>query len=337
MGIEFLLWLQDIRMEAGDTVTHFMSLSSKSAEVALIVPVIIYWCINRRAGLFLMFSLYVSYFTSNLVKLTLCLPRPFMIDSRVIQAGELKSSYSFPSGHTVQASAVFGGLAVMTRKKGAWFSCFCMVLILLVGISRNFLGVHTVEDVIAGMAVAFIVLWLVSALREHENILIIGGLILCIAGTAYISLKTYPDDGFTLLERADMKNPPFLGGLSFHNGWEVVLLQAFGGVVSDKSNSLSVVTTVFAPTHVTGTFLNMLPSEMKASRALRTDCAVASVLPYLYDMLIILPFSFLSENTIFVPADIFSSPPSATRQSRYLLPVPVRCISPCLSMVSARL
>jgi len=74
----------------------------------------------------------------------------------------LPGSPSFPSGHALYAASVFGGLAVLLTARissfplqvGVWI--VTVSLILLVGSSRIYLGVHYPSDVLAGYAIATI-------------------------------------------------------------------------------------------------------------------------------------------------------------------------------------
>ena len=78
----------------------------------------------------------------------------------------LPGSPSFPSGHALYAASVFGGLAVLlTARMGSlplqlavWV--VTVSLILLVGISRVYLGVHYPSDVLAGYAIG--VIWVTT-------------------------------------------------------------------------------------------------------------------------------------------------------------------------------
>ncbi|WP_099157499.1 phosphatase PAP2 family protein [Virgibacillus ndiopensis] len=67
--------------------------------------------------------------------------------------------YSFPSGHTMNSTAFFGLLAfllsryiVKTKKQSIWIWSIASILILLIGLSRVYLGVHYPIDVLGGFA-----------------------------------------------------------------------------------------------------------------------------------------------------------------------------------------
>jgi undecaprenyl-diphosphatase len=72
----------------------------------------------------------------------------------------LPTSHSFPSGHAFFAASFFGGLAVLAsaRVRNPAFRIFIWLgaaaLIVLVGLSRVYLGVHYPSDVLAGYAAA---------------------------------------------------------------------------------------------------------------------------------------------------------------------------------------
>lgn len=74
----------------------------------------------------------------------------------------LPASYSFPSGHSLAAFCFYGALAeiLSERTDKLWQQVIvwtaAALMILLIGISRVYLGVHHPSDVIAGYAVAFI-------------------------------------------------------------------------------------------------------------------------------------------------------------------------------------
>jgi undecaprenyl-diphosphatase len=72
----------------------------------------------------------------------------------------LPVSASFPSGHALFAASFFGGLAVLVSHRVRWAPLRAGIwigataIILLVGFSRIYLGVHYPSDVLAGYAAA---------------------------------------------------------------------------------------------------------------------------------------------------------------------------------------
>ena len=198
MDIEYLLWLQNFREATGNVLTPFMIWLSDFVHGGfLLVPVFVYWCINKRGGMFLMLSMAVSDFLNDILKMTFCVYRPFVRDARVIPAVHKPSSYSFPSGHVMTAAPVCVGLAVLSRKKSRLFSCLCVVMVLPVMFARNYLGVHTPQDVVVGLVAGVAMLYAVSVMMSHperENMFIALGIFAVIVGVAYVSLKSYPQD-----------------------------------------------------------------------------------------------------------------------------------------------
>jgi uncharacterized protein (TIRG00374 family) len=91
------------------------------------------------------------------VKLILHRPRP---------AGQLtfEPTYSFPSGHTVAAVTLFGGLALLIARRDlswrlkTWAWAAAIALTFLVGLSRVYLGVHYSSDVIGGVVLGAVLL-----------------------------------------------------------------------------------------------------------------------------------------------------------------------------------
>ena len=110
---------------------------------------LIYWCISKRAGAFLLMNFSLANVCNTAVKNIFCIERPFIRDARLVPYAPV-SGYSFPSGHTMLATGFYGGLAVWQRKRKG-FAALCVILTVLTAFTRNWLGAHTAEDVLAGI------------------------------------------------------------------------------------------------------------------------------------------------------------------------------------------
>ncbi len=207
MDIQYLLWLQDFRNSIHDAWTPFMEWVSMFAVTYLImIPIFCYWTIDKKKGLYPLVSYYMCMVITPLTKLTACVYRPWIRDSRIIPAGDAirtATGYSFPSGHTSTAGPLSGGMAVVfwKNKKTRWVSFIFAGFVLLTAFSRNYLGVHTPQDVIVGTLVSIFSLFVTAKifhyLEEHpekENLFLLIAFLICCAGIVYITFKPYPMD-----------------------------------------------------------------------------------------------------------------------------------------------
>ena len=205
MDIDYLLFLQNFRNSIDNALTPFMEMISLFAVTYLVIlPAFIYWCVNKRVGLYTLSSFAASLTVNAIIKLSCCIYRPWIRDSRVLPAGDAittATGYSFPSGHTMAAVPAYGGIALSAWKKMRWISVLCLICLFLTCFSRNYLGVHTPQDVLVGIAAGSLVLWAMSAIfkyveknPEKENWFLLGGVLLGIAALVYFSVKEYPRD-----------------------------------------------------------------------------------------------------------------------------------------------
>ena len=189
MDIEYLLLLQNFRESTNNVLTPFMeAISLFAVSFLIMIPVFVYWVVDKRKGLYTLASYYLCCGVNAMVKLTACVYRPWIRDPRVVPAGDAISTatgYSFPSGHTVTAGPIYGGLAVVSWSWKKIVSVFLILCVLITGFSRNYLGVHTPQDVCVGLlesALAlFVMMKIFSYLDEHpekENLFLLLSFIL---------------------------------------------------------------------------------------------------------------------------------------------------------------
>jgi membrane-associated phospholipid phosphatase len=85
-----------------------------------------------------------------------------------------ETGFSFPSGHATAAMALYGFLLYTIWKHDKHFLkkpfvILLSALIVLVGVSRLYLGVHYLTDVLVGYAIGLI--WLFIGVKLHKHIL----------------------------------------------------------------------------------------------------------------------------------------------------------------------
>ena len=76
------------------------------------------------------------------------IPRPWVLDpnfTTVAGAQADAGGYSFPSGHTQNSTGTFGSVLTFTKKR--WLRALLIAFIVIVPITRMYLGVHTPLDV----------------------------------------------------------------------------------------------------------------------------------------------------------------------------------------------
>lgn len=131
-------------------------------KFALLVVPFLYWALDKALALRMGFLYLGSAYINTVLKAIFAVPRPSAQAVRVIYTAE---GYSFPSGHAQTTTTVWGYLA--TQIQQTWFRVLVIVLIVLVALSRVYLGVHYPQDVIVGTAIALLLVaiynWLLTS------------------------------------------------------------------------------------------------------------------------------------------------------------------------------
>ena len=167
----------------------------------MVLSIIVFWCIDKRCGYFMLSLGFVGTVINQFLKIIFRIPRPWILDPAfkpVEAAVPDAGGFSFPSGHTQNVFATFGGVFAWTKK--AWLKILCAVMILLVAFSRMYLGVHTPLDVGASCGVGILLLVILypvfRSLDEHPNRMygFLGVLaLLTLAFFLYSFLCPFPD------------------------------------------------------------------------------------------------------------------------------------------------
>lgn len=237
MDIEILLALQDFRNGPGDFLAGFLSKMTWLGELntAIVILALIYWCVSKDFGTYLLMGWSGNRLVNGMLKVTVCAYRPWIRDARVLPYGDsitTATGYSFPSGHTMNAATIFGGGAVRKDIPRA-LRAVLGLLVLLVAFSRNYLGVHTPQDVLVGIVAGILVMYLTVKLMQwikvhpEKDILVVCiGVGLAVLVAIYAAVKPYPTDtdaaGRVIVEGAKMANDTFKGvgwSVGFLTGW----------------------------------------------------------------------------------------------------------------------
>ena len=106
---------------------------------------------KHRAAVFVVVSVLGGYFVSTVVKEVFSRPRPDLVPH-----GSYVMTSSFPSGHSMMSAATFLTLGALlasvqpNRRLKVYLLGLALLLSVLVGVSRVYLGVHWPSDVLGG-------------------------------------------------------------------------------------------------------------------------------------------------------------------------------------------
>lgn len=151
-GLEATQWLQGTFPQF-EGFFQFMSTLGREEFYLAMMP-LIYWCINKTTGKHLAYIFLLSNALNNVFKHGLRGPRPYWIDSSLSLSSE--PTYGVPSNHTQSATVMYLFLASSIKRSWAWL--LAILIVLAMGISRIYLGVHFVHDVIAGLLLGLLIL-----------------------------------------------------------------------------------------------------------------------------------------------------------------------------------
>ena len=129
-----------------ETAMLILSLMGGSIFYLTVIPLIL-WCYDSRLGSRLLILCSISTAVNASLKLLFHAPRPYWIDPG-IRAFSSEPTFGMPSGAAQITLTFFGYIGAWFRKTPVWI--ICGILVVLTGISRMYLGVHFLIDVLTG-------------------------------------------------------------------------------------------------------------------------------------------------------------------------------------------
>jgi undecaprenyl-diphosphatase len=152
-----LQWVADHRSPIIEPIMLEITFLGTGTVVMAIVAVsgLFLWLTKHRySAILLLIATLGGILLNNLLKMGFGRPRPQLFDW-----GTHVVSWSFPSGHAMSAAVVYGTVAYLAARLQAkhWHrvaTLLCaIVLIVMIAITRLYLGVHYPSDVIAGIII----------------------------------------------------------------------------------------------------------------------------------------------------------------------------------------
>lgn len=170
-------WLQSHLPTSGPVFWLLSNLSALGEQLLLVAIMgFLYWGLNKEFGKYLGLNVLVANVWIPMIKNVVLRLRPYFVEGyhvkilRLVDSGAdpydvAAQGYSFPSGHSANASTLYGALAAHEKKrKLLWV--LAIVLPLLVGFSRVFVGAHFPTDVLCGWLIGALIVALIPWLKQ---------------------------------------------------------------------------------------------------------------------------------------------------------------------------
>lgn len=148
----------------------FIGITS-SVQTFILVPIGLMiawlWMKKRRYQIALLVTSVLGFGALvTILKETFQRPRPTILEPLITE-----TSFSFPSGHTGAAVSLFGTFSILLwRANYRVLAVFCWLWIVLIMLSRVYLGAHYPSDVLATVALG--IAWLILLTNQYWTVLL---------------------------------------------------------------------------------------------------------------------------------------------------------------------
>jgi membrane-associated phospholipid phosphatase len=121
-------------------------------EVLIVLLILVYFAYSKKVGQRLAHAILNSLLINNAVKGLVKRARPWTHpDATYLPVRpETATGYSFPSGHTQTAAVTYTSFALLFKRRA--ITIVAVAMIVIIGFSRVYLGVHYPTDVLAAIA-----------------------------------------------------------------------------------------------------------------------------------------------------------------------------------------
>lgn len=199
--MELLYALESIRTPFLDKLMGLVTNLGGEA-VFIVAAIVVFWCLNKSCGYYMMTVGFAGTIINQFLKLWFRIPRPWVKDPNftIVESARAEATgYSFPSGHTQNAFAVFGAPARFF--KNTVLRIVFIFLIALTAFSRMYVGVHTPLDVGVSLIVGTILVFVIYPFfrdmdKSPKKVYIIFSIFIVLAAAfvAFVELYDFPAD-----------------------------------------------------------------------------------------------------------------------------------------------
>lgn len=182
----FLEWMTSLE---GSVLTAFFKLVSILANETLYLVIIsfLYWCVSKRKAFHMIVMLCFSGYIGIMVKEFMKIPRPYTYDGIEALYEKSAAGYSFPSTHVQLSTTFWGSFMILCKKRIVWI--IGIIFIILVAISRLYLRVHWLSDIIGAVLFSVIVVYLYTKVTmglSDRKFILLQRIILAVSLIMYV-------------------------------------------------------------------------------------------------------------------------------------------------------
>lgn len=199
--MELLYALEGIRTPFFDKLMGLVTNLGGEA-VFIVAAIVVFWCLSKSCGYYMMTVGFAGTIINQFLKLWFRIPRPWVKDPNftIVESARAEATgYSFPSGHTQNAFAVFGAPARFFKNTA--LRIIFILLIALTAFSRMYVGVHTPLDVGVSLIVGTILVFVIYPFfrdmdKSPKKVYIIFSIFIVLAAAfvAFVELYDFPAD-----------------------------------------------------------------------------------------------------------------------------------------------
>lgn len=154
LEIALILWVQSLGVWLASPM-RLVSMLGQEDFFMLVMPAL-YWSVDAGLGFRMAIMLLLGNELNFIGKLACHSPRPYWIDP-LIKGYAAETSFGMPSNHAQTSAGLWGLMATFVRQ--TWLRVLLVTVIVLIGFSRIFLGVHFISDVVGGWLLGGLTLW----------------------------------------------------------------------------------------------------------------------------------------------------------------------------------